>query len=386
MKPLASSALHAPAAASTGAPPTGASPTGAPKVSVVIPTYNRAHLLGRAIDSIRAQTLTDWELIVVDDGSTDETQALMRHYCAKDSRIHYVRQPHFGAPARGLNLGLRLARGAYLHKQDDDDAVGSRKLEKCAAGLDKKPERHAIRVRWRIYRSTMAQDQYLSEIRYAHPLFFRTASLRRFGGWNEFYKLLEDLMLIWKIYLSDGPPVMLRHALYYYFKSKDSGADIHRKLNSDGYFYVAIGNAMRLLYRWGLPDMVQPHWDLRRTLKQVYFVHRHAFLPSACYAHWQKGTRIALHRFGKERKKLEKWLQTAAPSRFSWVLLWDAEMRLWRRARRKCVPLRWRRRHGWSLARNYFAARKDAPAQRHKNCQEIAGQLQTSCKKLMLSR
>ena len=84
------SPTHRMASAAEGVP---APRMSAPKVSVVTPTRNRAHCLGEAIDSILAQTFADWEMIVVDDGSEDETGDVVRCYCAQDSRIHYVRQP-----------------------------------------------------------------------------------------------------------------------------------------------------------------------------------------------------------------------------------------------------------------------------------------------------
>ena len=60
------------------------------KVSIVLPTYNRAKVLTRAIDSVLAQTYQDWELIVVNDASTDETEELLRRYEAKDHRIRHI--------------------------------------------------------------------------------------------------------------------------------------------------------------------------------------------------------------------------------------------------------------------------------------------------------
>ena len=334
-------------------------PADSPKVSVLLPTYNRAHVLRRAIDSIRAQTLEDWELIVVDDGSTDETQALMRHYCAKDSRIHYVRQPHFGAPARGLNLGLRLARGVYLHKQDDDDVAYADKLIKCAAALDERVNSLAVSVRWRVYRGTSAQRWRLFKIVHSMPLFFRTETVRRLGGWNEFYKFVEDMSLLWGIRASSGGNTLLMDILYDYFKSDDEGALQHRGLNSAWPVYQIAERAMRPLYRRGLPDMVQPHWGMRHALKQIYFVRRHAFLSSAFYAHWQEGMTVALHRLQHQRRTWKAMLRisSAAPPHFSWRQLWELQRQLWREARHNCLPWRWHLRNAWSLTRYYFAAR-----------------------------
>lgn len=88
-----------------------------PEVSVIIPTFNRADLLAQAIDSVLSQSYTDFELIVVDDGSTDATQALLSQY---RGRIRYLFQENRGVSA-ARNLGIKAARGLYICLLDSDD-------------------------------------------------------------------------------------------------------------------------------------------------------------------------------------------------------------------------------------------------------------------------
>mgnify|MGYP000050083309 CR=1 FL=1 len=94
-------------------------------VTAIIVTYNRAHYLGQAIDSVLAQTYfqthpEDWELIIVDDGSTDGTPDLVAGYACQESRIKFIRSEHLGvSPAR--NLGLKAARGEFIAFLDSDD-------------------------------------------------------------------------------------------------------------------------------------------------------------------------------------------------------------------------------------------------------------------------
>lgn len=94
--------------------------------SIIIPTRNRHTLLRRAIGSIRSQTYTDWELIVVDDGSSPSAEPAVHEF--HDSRISYVRheQPRGGGAAR--NTGIRMARGSYVAFLDDDDQWVPEKL------------------------------------------------------------------------------------------------------------------------------------------------------------------------------------------------------------------------------------------------------------------
>lgn len=100
----------------------------APLVSVIIPTFNRARLLRRAIMSVVYQTFADWELIVVDDGSTDDTAALCRDFQRRlPGRFRYIAAENNGAAA-ARNRGVQDARGRYVAFLDSDDVFVSMKL------------------------------------------------------------------------------------------------------------------------------------------------------------------------------------------------------------------------------------------------------------------
>jgi glycosyltransferase involved in cell wall biosynthesis len=124
--------------------PSGACPSdivrSAPTLSIILPTYNRAKFLPQAIDSIRAQTWTDWELIVVDDGSTDDTRSLVERLGASLSRPpRYVRQENQGAYG-ARNTGLDLSQGRYVAFFDSDDVWLPHHLYDCAMALEANPE------------------------------------------------------------------------------------------------------------------------------------------------------------------------------------------------------------------------------------------------------
>jgi glycosyltransferase involved in cell wall biosynthesis len=92
-----------------------------PFVSIVLPTYNRAHLLPGSIDSVLAQTYSSWELIVVDDRSTDNTAEIVRGYLATDARIRYVKNTHKQGCAGARNQGREAARTGFIAFIDSDD-------------------------------------------------------------------------------------------------------------------------------------------------------------------------------------------------------------------------------------------------------------------------
>ena len=108
-----------------------------PLVSIIIPTYNRAHLIGETLDSVLAQTYENWECIVVDDGSTDNTDELMADYMAKDKRFRYYHRPEDRLPGGNAarNYGFELSKGAYIQWFDSDDIMLPEFLEKKVAAF-----------------------------------------------------------------------------------------------------------------------------------------------------------------------------------------------------------------------------------------------------------
>lgn len=104
-------------------------------VSVIIPTYNRAHTIQPAIDSVLQQTYKDLELWVIDDGSADDTPQLMREI--KDPRLHYFRFEKNVGSCAARNKGVELAQGDYIAYQDSDDKWHLDKLEKQMAFLQR---------------------------------------------------------------------------------------------------------------------------------------------------------------------------------------------------------------------------------------------------------
>jgi glycosyltransferase involved in cell wall biosynthesis len=106
------------------------SESGVPLVSVVMPTRNRAALMERALSSVVEQTFARWELLVVDDASTDATAAAVSRHCDGDSRIHLHELTEQVGGAAARNRGIEAARGEWIAFLDDDDEWLPRKLER----------------------------------------------------------------------------------------------------------------------------------------------------------------------------------------------------------------------------------------------------------------
>lgn len=107
-------------------------------VSVIVPTYNYARFLPEALESVRAQTHLDWECIVVDDGSTDETASLMRAEAANDGRVRCVSQSNRG-PSAARNRGIAESTGEYVQFLDADDQLPPTKLEHQVFAMEADP-------------------------------------------------------------------------------------------------------------------------------------------------------------------------------------------------------------------------------------------------------
>ena len=147
-------------------------------VSVIIPTYNRGRTIERAVDSVLAQDHRSLEVIVVDDGSTDDTAGRMRDRYGHDSRVVYLRQPN-GGVCVARNTGMARARGEFIAMLDSDDAWLPGKLRAQVAAFRKHPELSLV---W----TDMAEVNPEGEI-------FSPKYLRRFYSTYRFFPRPSDL-------------------------------------------------------------------------------------------------------------------------------------------------------------------------------------------------
>jgi len=195
-----------------------------PTVSVIIPSYNRAHLLGRAIQSILNQTYQDFEIIVVDDGSKDNTEEVVRGF--NDKRIRYIWHEVNKGGSAARNTGIKAARGEYIAFQDSDDEWLSQKLEKQMKVFEKVSPKVGVVYTgyWRlkgdkktyIPSSKVSQKEgdihkILLEVNFVttQAVVVKTECFERAGMFEEELRRLED----WELWI--------RISKYYHFKCID---------------------------------------------------------------------------------------------------------------------------------------------------------------------
>ncbi|MBO9585970.1 MAG: glycosyltransferase [Flavobacterium sp.] len=111
-------------------------------ISIIIPTYNRAHLILETLDSILLQSYQNWECIIIDDGSTDETDVVLRKYIQQDSRFQYFKRPDgiLKGPNSCRNYGFDLSNGNYIKWFDSDDILLPNALEYISNNFSNSPD------------------------------------------------------------------------------------------------------------------------------------------------------------------------------------------------------------------------------------------------------
>jgi glycosyltransferase involved in cell wall biosynthesis len=119
-----------------------------PRASVVIPTFNRLEWLPESVRSVQEQTVTEWELLLVDDGSTDDTERWARSL--GDPRVRYIRRDHSGSIAATRNAGMREARGEWMAFLDSDDRWRPDKLARQFARLREAPDARWCYTRYQL--------------------------------------------------------------------------------------------------------------------------------------------------------------------------------------------------------------------------------------------
>jgi glycosyltransferase involved in cell wall biosynthesis len=175
-------------------------------VSVVMPVYNGEATVERAVRSVFAQSDPDWELVAVDDGSTDGTGGLLARLAAEDPRLRVIHVPH-GGIVRALNAGLEASRAPLIARMDADDACMPERLARQRAMLDARPELglvacrvahqgdaahatagYAVHVDWlndQVSEDDIALHRFV-ESPLAHPsVMFRREWVDRLGGYRE---------------------------------------------------------------------------------------------------------------------------------------------------------------------------------------------------------
>ncbi len=186
----------------------------APLISILMGVYNCASTVEEAIQSILDQTVTDWEFIICDDGSTDDTYEVVRTIAEKDPRIVLIQNEHNMGLAPTLNNCLRIARGTYTARMDGDDICAPDRFEKELAALEADPDCAVVSCAMisydeggeyglSIYPEKPDKEDFFKMSPFCHAgCMMRRAVLQKLGGYNtsDDVQRFEDYDLWYRLY------------------------------------------------------------------------------------------------------------------------------------------------------------------------------------------
>jgi glycosyltransferase involved in cell wall biosynthesis len=238
-----------------------------PLVTVVIPTYNRAKYIWRGIESVLNQTTERWKLLIVDDGSKDQTKAVVSRY-ASDPRVRYVKLRKNRGVCYTLNHALSLVDTKYFSQLDADDWYEPDTLAKCLKKMEEKGRKVAVvygydkvwkakgnrRIKYlqtKKKRQIRGKYDFITFHSMIYPRFYRTEALRQVGGWSHKVpqggRFAEDRQILLKL-AGHYKFKVVRKTLYNRLHHSSNNSRIE---NRDKYASVTRYLYKKALKRWG---------------------------------------------------------------------------------------------------------------------------------------
>jgi len=200
-----------------------------PEVSVIVPCYKQADFLDECITSVVDQTFQNWECIIVDDGSPDNTEEISKEWCKKDSRIKYYKKDNEGL-CKTRNYGINLAVGKYILPLDADDKIGKQYMELALPYFENDNNVKIVYCRaklfgcmkgeWRLQKYSF--EKLLAENIIFCSAFFPKTEWEKIGGYDINMKEgLEDWEF-WINMLKNGGEVIKIDSVNFYYRKKQS--------------------------------------------------------------------------------------------------------------------------------------------------------------------
>lgn len=278
------------------------------KISLLMAVYNSAEYLCESIDSVLAQTMTQWELIAIDDASTDDSLAILQRYAAADKRIRVLSMPHNGGQGRARNEGLRVAQGAYIGFLDSDDKIAPDALQKIVRQFDTVPEADCVLFRLFFWYGDGSVQPYAMPSHYdadgnqafadsltwrVHGVYVVRAEIhRRFPYDTSSHAYSDDNTT--RLHYLASRRVVTSDAAYYYRQHAQSVT--HRADGRRFDFLLANESMKRQLLEMKAADTLVARYENERWKNLVdvslfYYLHHHQLAP----ADRKRGLRILRH-------------------------------------------------------------------------------------------
>jgi glycosyltransferase involved in cell wall biosynthesis len=235
--------------------------TPSPYISVILPAYNCAPYLTEAIQSILQQTFANFELIIINDGSTDNTEAIIRSFT--DNRIVYVKNEQNKGLIYTLNKGIELAKGKYIARMDGDDVCLPERLSRQKIFLDENQNIAAVATTityindqgniigaWDLDQQTTSPQQIRKKLAYenciAHPTIMIRADIAASFRYKDYQKNIEDYDLWLRLYNHKHSIAKLKDPQLHYRIHDSSITGVY--LKNKNFFFTHFAMKRKFLY------------------------------------------------------------------------------------------------------------------------------------------
>ena len=233
-----------------------------PKVTVLMSVYNGERFLREAIESILTQTFTDFEFLIIDDGSTDATAQILSEYAGQDARIRIVTNETNIGLTKSLNKGIDLAKGEYIARMDADDVSLPERLEKQYRFFKNYPEYTVIGTWGEIINEKdeiigMLQPEFTFETilsntfwgcRLVHPsTFYRKKQIRLIHGYNETLAATQDYDL-WLRIIAQGWKIANLPEILIQYRIHEKSISVSRNVFQEEVAYQVIQSALTNIF------------------------------------------------------------------------------------------------------------------------------------------
>lgn len=210
-----------------------------PSVSIIVPAYNAGEYLAETLDSVMAQTFKDWECIVVNDGSMDNTAQVAAEYCLRDARFVFIDRENRGVAA-ARNTAVAVAKGEFLLPLDADDMIAPSYIEKALAVFDARPDVRLVYCRARFFGATKGEwplpEYSYEDIVHTNCIFctslFRRSDAVAAGLYDESFRSgYEDWDFLLRFIGKDSVVVRLDEELFFYRQHPHTSVNTEARRN-----------------------------------------------------------------------------------------------------------------------------------------------------------
>lgn len=269
-------------------------------VSVIVPCYNYALFLGEALDSVLAQTYMDWECIIINDGSPDNTEEVARKYCEKDTRFKYFYKEN-GGHSSARNFGIRYSSGKYILPLDADDMLSNNYLKAAVEKIESNPNiklvTGEVQVLGDMNEKFIMQHYNLRSyliINYISiSTLFRKSDFDKVKGFDETMLGFEDWDFFIKVLKNGGEVIELPFTCLYY--RKKNGSMFHNVSRDQS---IVFKDQLRL-YENNV-DVYQKYFD-----NPICLIQENEKMTRVINAYQQSRT----YRVGLKIRKLKNWFK-----------------------------------------------------------------------------